>query len=169
MNLAEWFDLIAVLVALIAVGVAWDAKGKADRATRRSNELAVEANELNRRLVAIEETREQERKISLKKADLRCQIEPYNSSLNRLVIRNVGQGVASDVKVEVNGKPISEHSQFQFDKREDLELLKADIPQGGKVAMRVLKLNAHDSDSVSHAVLSWRNEDGTGGEHQTSI
>lgn len=59
MSLSEWFSLLAILTSLTSAGVAWDAKVKADRVARRSNDLSKEANEVQERLLAIEKQRDE--------------------------------------------------------------------------------------------------------------
>jgi len=92
--------LIAVVIAALALYNSW-------RTGKQSNDI-------QRRLVQIEQTRDHDRAIQSLKAALRPKLHS-TQNINRrskdyqLVIENSGQGTARNVKAFLDGKPLLEH------------------------------------------------------------
>lgn len=95
-SLANWLvSLVALFLAAGSLVIGWNGQ-------RRQNELQA-------RLLEIEQGRERERQRTARKAVLRAELvrEPVNRE--RLRIYNDGEAEAHDVKVRLDGMPILEH------------------------------------------------------------
>lgn len=67
------------------------------------------ANRLQERLVSIEEQREQEAKAAESRADLRAIIGKTSQGTDKLIVSNHGNSEAYNIRIELDGKPFSEH------------------------------------------------------------
>lgn len=102
-ELSNWINLLAVVVSLIAAGIAWDAKTKADKATRRSNELSKQANEIQELLIGIEKQRDElfdqlERTPNLSVTKVCLQTRDHVFFL-RLTLTNLGKHTIQIIRV----------------------------------------------------------------------
>ncbi|MBT9143080.1 MAG: hypothetical protein DDT32_01483 [Syntrophomonadaceae bacterium] len=97
-NSLSWAEFIAVcslVVSTVAIYMSW----KASR----------EANAAQRRIVDIEEQREQERRLSALQALLRPQLRKTEKGSDRLYLVNSGKAEARNVRVELDGVPLNKH------------------------------------------------------------
>ncbi len=75
----------------------------------KSQRLEKKNTDLQKRLLEIEETRENDRKRATSKAQLRAVIEEHGNHNYRLVIENTGDSEARNITLKMDGKPINEH------------------------------------------------------------
>ncbi len=98
-DLAGWVGVViaggSLVVAIVAL--------------RRSARAAAEANAAQRRLVAIEEARESERRTQSQRALLRPSLRKTGKSDYRLCVSNAGASAARDLRIMLDGKPLAEH------------------------------------------------------------
>jgi len=98
-DLSDWVGVLigagSLVVAIIAL--------------RRSGRATAEANAVQRRLVAIEEQRESERRAQAQRAVLRPALRKTGTSDYRLCVENAGASVARNLRVLLDGKPFIEH------------------------------------------------------------
>lgn len=104
MSPSDVIALIAVVIAALALYSSW-------RTGKQSNDL-------QRRLVQIEQSREHAQIKQSLQAVLRAGLRNYGPESRRLFIRNSGQGTARNVKVTLDGKSIPEHPAVARDKQE---------------------------------------------------
>lgn len=93
-NTPDWASISSLIVSLFALWVSYKANLK--------------ANANQQRLVEIEEQREKDRQIQKLSAQL-CPELRKNGNNYRLVIVNHGNAEARNIKVTMDGKPLSEH------------------------------------------------------------
>ena len=108
-NIAFGLSGVAVVVAFVAA--VWARSGSV-----RANHLQSEANDLQQRMVAVEEAREAERTEESQKARLVGRLV-HEVSVGRahsytMRIENHGDGKASRIALELDGKPAGEHPTF---------------------------------------------------------
>lgn len=103
---------VEVLVSLAALGVAIWAHVRTSRISRESNDLQA-------RLVALEEAREADRRAAQERAELTPHLEKRPGRSGRLrdmlVISNRGAAAAKDVHVTLDETPIDEHGAVMCD------------------------------------------------------
>ncbi len=88
-------------------------------ANYRATRLKSESNDLQARLVELEEEREADRLHMQQAADLTAHLEKRpgkNGRRTMLVLRNEGNATAEDVRVEFDGDRIDEHGSVHYDK-----------------------------------------------------
>jgi hypothetical protein len=101
-------DVATVVLSAIAVLVsAW--------AAREARQTAGDQNEMQRRLLALEQARERDRQSVATRAELRAAIHRIGDSRYVLVIANEGACAARAVSVRVDGQPVGEHQTFVVD------------------------------------------------------
>lgn len=98
-DVASWLGVLVAAGSLCVAVIA----------LRRSGRAAAEANDVNRRMVAIEEQRESERRANAQRAVLRPSLRKSGTSSYRLVVENAGASAARNVDVRLDGKPFGEH------------------------------------------------------------
>jgi len=97
------------MVEYVSIGIAFVSVVAAVFFGLRSQRLQKENTNLQKRLLGIEEVREQERKKAAVKAYLSARIEDYGQRNYRLVVENTGDGEARNVNLKMDGKPFDEH------------------------------------------------------------
>lgn len=85
----------SLLVSIIALGLSY-------RAQR-------EANAAQRQMLAIEQERERERQMHRREALLQAQLRAVSRGSYRLYLVNRGEAEARNVRIRLDGRPISEH------------------------------------------------------------
>jgi len=104
-DLASWAGLgIAVGSLIVAV-----------MALVKSSRAQGKANDLQERLVKIEEQREQDRQEKAKKASLRAYLKAEKGHILSLNIINEGEAEAENIRVEIEGKTLIEHPNYLKD------------------------------------------------------
>jgi hypothetical protein len=98
-DFASWVGVVVSAGSLVVATIA----------LRRSGGAAAEANAVQRRLVAIEEGRESERRTQSQTAVLRPALRKTGKSTYRLCVTNAGASAAKDLQVRLDGKPLAEH------------------------------------------------------------
>lgn len=86
---------LSFVVSCVAVWVAWRANRKA---------LGIQA-----RILEIEEQRERDKRLSASRASLRPELRKTASGSHRLYLVNSGMAAARNVRVMLDGQPLSEH------------------------------------------------------------
>jgi hypothetical protein len=94
-----WISILSAPVSLIVSVIALILSLRAQR----------EANAVQRKLVEIEEKREQERQLGLRQASLQPEIRASGIGFHRLYIANHGAAEARNVRVSLDGKPLEQH------------------------------------------------------------
>jgi len=92
-----WISIASLILSIVAVS--WNIK------------LQRESNDLQKRIVLIEEEREYERKVKSRQADLRAQLRKEESKY-KLYIINLGQVEARNIRIKINGEPLEQHCTF---------------------------------------------------------
>ena len=87
---------LSLVVSAIAIYTSWQAQRQAIAAQRR--------------IVEIEEQRERDRQLTEVKASLHPQLRKTPRNSYRLYLVNSGKGIASNVRVRLDGKRFSEHA-----------------------------------------------------------
>ncbi len=100
-----WDDVAAWISAIIALA----ALGVAIVALVKSNRAQAAGLTLQRRMVVIEEERDQASAARSKQAILSARSAKTDRGGVRLVVRNDGHAEARNLRVELDGKPMSEH------------------------------------------------------------
>lgn len=148
-------DLLAT-VSFWSLVVSVVALGASIWAHFRATRLKAESNDLQARLVELEEDREADRRQKQQAADLTAYFEKRpgrNGPRTMLVLRNNGDAPAEDVKVEFDGEPIDEHGSVHYDE--------ATIPKIGSGAESPILVSVHSGHNPPfHVRLRW--SDGTG-------
>jgi hypothetical protein len=169
--MADRWEIISVVIALISVCISFVAMRRADNANRRSNELAEEnnalveiANDLQERLVAIEEKREIEREVARFRAEFAWALMPHPGAERSkdLILENVGAGTAREVAILFDGVPPQDHSR----------VMKASWPDVVKPKGRItfwLSEAETDEPNIEGFRLTWVSEDGDFGELENSL
>ena len=108
--------IVSLVLSGIAAFVAFVAAAWAKSSSTKANRLQAEANDLQQRIVAIEEAREAERVEESQKARLVGRLI-HEVSVGRahsytLRIENRGHGKASGITIELDGRPAAEHPTF---------------------------------------------------------
>lgn len=98
-DLASWVGVVIASGSLVVAIIALLKRSRAQQ----------EAKDVQRRLVAIEEQRESERRAQAQRAVLRPALCKTGSADCRLYLSNAGPVEARNVKVLLNGKPLNEH------------------------------------------------------------
>jgi hypothetical protein len=139
----------SLVVSVIALGVSVWAHFRATR-------LKAESNDLQARLVELEEEREAERRQMKQAADVTADLEKRpgrNGFRTMLVLRNQGNAPAEDVEVEFDGNRIDEHGSVHYDG--------ATIPKIGSGAESPILVSVHSENNPPfHVRVRW--SDGTG-------
>lgn len=128
----------------------------------RSQRLQRENADLQKRLVEIEEARDQERKKTIKKAQLSAHIEEYGRNNHRLVVENAGNAEARNINLTMDGKPFDEHQ--------------AAVSGEGKIS----RIGAHSQATRLLALtmrcappfeleIAWDDDSGEKGSYQTTL
>lgn len=96
---ASWAGVIIAIGSLIVSIIALIKSLRAQR----------EANGVQRRVVEIEERREQERRLALRQAQLRPELKKTGSGSYRFCLTNHGMAEARNVQVALDGVRLSDH------------------------------------------------------------
>ena len=155
MSSSDIIALIAVAIAALALFNNW-------RTGRQTNDLFKRQVDLQDRLTQIEQSREYARIMQSRKAELQAELRSVDRGSYRLFIKNTGQGMARNVKVILDGKPVLEHPA---------------IPQGEQVArligpgseisyLMAISFDCHPPFELS---ITWDDESGETGKYSTSL
>lgn len=90
-----WISIASLILSVIAVS--WNIK------------LQRQSNELQERIVRIEEEREYERKVKYCQADLRVELRKDEKGYKFCII-NSGEAKARNIQIKINGMPLKEWS-----------------------------------------------------------
>ena len=71
--------------------------------------FSIQNHHLKKRLLAVEELRDKERKMTASKAQLRAKIDRSNKMSEKLLIENIGNSEARNINIIMDGKPFDEH------------------------------------------------------------
>ena len=167
MTTPDVISVVAASISAIAVIVSEVALVLGARANRKANRTAREANEIQGRLLAIEEERESQKARQCKRANLILSLERSlgsSGSTNwRLRLENTGDAEARNVGVTLNEQPIQ------------------DINYVGKIAgQETIILGPHNSCGWPlavcsgftppwNAVVTWEDESGQPGQYRTTL
>lgn len=94
------WEALAVVIALIAAVISWRSLLSARAANERANRAMEHGNEIQERLLALEEAREADRKGAQERAELAYTIEEGRTK--RVVITNQGPGRATDIELDAD-------------------------------------------------------------------
>ena len=101
-SMTDAFSLGSVIISAVSLVVSVVAAWKSLQAQR-------EANIAQRRIVEIEEQREQERRLTASQAFLSPQLRKTERGSYRLYLVNSGKAEARNVRVKLDGVPLGEH------------------------------------------------------------
>jgi hypothetical protein len=97
-DIVSWVGVVIAALSLLVAIVAIVKSGRAQH----------EANAAQRRIVEIEEQREQTRQADLTQAKLRPALRK-DGNTDILYVKNIGAAEARNIRVELDGRPLSEH------------------------------------------------------------
>ncbi len=128
----------------------------------KSQRLEKKNTDLKKRLLEIEETRENDRKKAITKAQLRARIEDRGNHNYRLVVENTGNCEAQNIQLRMDGKPLNEHPAAVSGDSE--------ISHIGphSFATRLLGLTLKCSPPFDFEV-TWEDESGQSGVYRTTL
>jgi hypothetical protein len=113
--MVDRWEILAVVVSLTSAWISFLAMRRADNANRRSNELADQnntlveiANELQERLLAIEEAREKDRLAALRPVRFELTCKDWERGIDDIIAMNHGRGTAFNVRLFVNLRQIGD-------------------------------------------------------------
>jgi archaellum component FlaG (FlaF/FlaG flagellin family) len=92
-----WISIISLIMAIIAVWISYSTQNK--------------ANEIQQRLVHIEEQREYDRKIKSRQANLRAELRKDERAY-KLYLINSGEAEARNIRIKIDGEPLEQHCAF---------------------------------------------------------
>ena len=105
-TVATWVSIAIALISLLVSIIAMKLGYKAQR----------ESNVIQKRMVEIEEQRENEKRLDLGQAKLRAEIrKPASSNCHRLYVMNEGLAEAKNVQVELDDITLEEHPAYASD------------------------------------------------------
>ncbi|MEQ6360493.1 hypothetical protein V7D15_12520 [Thermoanaerobacter thermohydrosulfuricus] len=87
----HWISIASLILSVIAIY--W------------SNKLQKQSNDLQERIVRIEEEREYERKVKSRQANLRAELRKEEMGY-KLYLINSGEAEARNISIKINGKPL---------------------------------------------------------------
>ncbi|MCL2646094.1 MAG: hypothetical protein FWD61_03700 [Phycisphaerales bacterium] len=112
-ELAAWVGAVAglgsLVVAIIALVRSNAAQKESDVAQQKSSDALQKSSEAQRRIVEIEEQREQDRRVQTRQANLRAELRTTARGSYRLCLINEGVSDARNIRIEMNDMPFSEH------------------------------------------------------------
>lgn len=155
-----WDWISENIIALVALSVSGIAAYYSYRQRTKSNDLQEEQTELQRRVVNIEEQREQERLKKETKARLRPvfkYIDRHDSTreiARQIKIENIGKVKAYNIRMFVDGDPLSMHRNT-FCRRDD----KISPIQAGNYQMWRIEVD-EESPEACEITLKWDDETG---------
>lgn len=113
MNQLEAFQLIISLAALVAAVISiWFTK----EINNKSNAIQKENNRIQKRILNLEQQREEQILLKEKKAELLAEAVSVQDGYIwkcKLKIKNAGKSTAKDIKIYANDVPISDNGIFQ--------------------------------------------------------
>jgi hypothetical protein len=169
--MADRWELLAVIIAVISACISFIAMRRADNASRRSNELAEQnntlseiANDLQKRLVAIEEKREIERGVARFRAEFTWALMPHPGAgrSKDLILENVGAGTAHEVAILFDNVPPQDHSRVMKASWPDV------IKPKGRITFWLSEAESNEPN-IEGFRLTWVSEDGDSGELENSL
>ena len=117
---------------------------------------------MQQRITQIEESRERDRVIQSRKAYLRAELQEYKQNSYHLVIENVGQGTARNVKAELDGKPIMDHPAIASSQQEI-----GTIGPGSEISY--IAAITYDCSPPFEFKVTWEDDSGEPGEYETTL
>ena len=148
-------NVVSFAVSVAAVAVAAVAVVVSIKSNRKASTLQGEANDLQERLVAVEEGREQQRVDESQRAHLvgRLVRTPRTLPLFYLRIENLGLAKATRISVDVNGRPVSEEPSITGPLRAEL---------GPNACHQYLIARDFQTPDLSHLHIEWDDAGGGG-------
>ena len=148
-------NVVSLVVSVAAVVVAGAAVAVSIRSNRKASKLQGEANDLQQRLVAVEEGREQQRVDESQRAHLvgRLVRTPRTPPLFYLRIENLGLAKATRIRVNVNGQPVSEEPSITGPLRTEL---------GPDARHQYQIARDFETPDLSHLHIEWDDAEGGG-------
>jgi len=146
MLLQDW-GFWAVLVALVSAVIALAAKRESSKSSEEANKAQRTANELQARLVAIEEERRHEEITAAQVAQVEAIAHPKDSSYE-LIVWSRGPGTASDVRIEICGSQLHDQSS------------RKSMPIGARWPIDVIPKNWNSSRIIGTYTVHWRHPSG---------
>ncbi len=150
-------SIIAAVISAIAIGVSiW---------THNRN------HKLQARIVALEEAREKDRLAEKKKANLTANIEKEvlisrngrkQTNQHFLYIENSGNSEARNIKVNLDGKPLLEHSTILKNTEEITQV----GPNSDFRYLLVLSMQGRPPSSIE---ITWEDDSGEPGKYSTTL
>lgn len=148
---ATWAGIVIAGISLIVAAISlW----KSDRAQR-------EANAAQRRIVEIEEQREQDRVGESRRAVVRVALRRTGNAF-RLCIQNVGQAEARNLKIRLDGIPASEHPVVPGG-----QTFPTMVGPGAEVGL--LMALTWGTDAPTELTVTWDDDAGTGHSFRTTL
>lgn len=146
-TISDWISAVALAVAIVALTVKILAYRK--------------ANAKERRVAEIEDQREKERQAQKLSAQLRPELRK-NGNNYRLVIVNNGDAEARNVRITMDGKPLSEHKASVQDDR---------LPEmvGANSEISCLLALAMGCTPPFDVEVAWDDDSGDGKKYKTTL
>ena len=159
----EYNDVVAGIAAIFS-GISVIVSIRAIRQSKEANEQAVEAN---RRLIEIEEQRDQRTDLENTRAQLRAKFlaKPKRGSRtdNFLIVENVGDGHARNVRVLLDDKPLTEHSVIGRGTQEKTSI----GPKPSEHRYRLVLTNT--TQRPTRISIDWVSENGEEGHFESEL
>lgn len=113
-------------------------------------------------ITQIEESRERDRVIKSRNTYLRAELQEYKQNSFHLVIENVVQGTARNVKATLDGKPIIKHPAITSSQQEI-----GTIGPGSEISYIAAITN--DCSPPFEFKVTWEDDSGKPGEYETTL
>lgn len=145
MDTPTWINFLILLATILAAAIAW-------RATFAARDAARESNDIQKRLLIIEEQRERDRIASLRPVKFEISCKNYDSGLSEVTALNTGEQTAFNV-------------QF-FLLRLPFEGLIEEIPPGESVTINNLRQGIYLPVDLH---IKWQDQNGNGKSQTITI
>lgn len=161
MNASDIFAAASVVIAGFSCWQSWKASKGADRARSDGMRLLEKQVEFQSRLVAIEQGREQSELLQSRQAVIRAELRRTTRGNYRLVLINTGSAAATDVQVQLDGVPLTEHPAACGE-----EVAKLIGPGSEASCLMAIHNDCHPPFDLA---VTWKDGSGINGEYQTTI
>ena len=159
MAVSDFIAICAIIVSIISIYFS-------RCANQRSLKLQEEQIEIQKRITQIEESRERDRVIQSQKAYLKAKLQKLQKqdkpNSYHLVIENMGQGTARNVKAELDGKPIIKHPAIVSSQQETRT-----IGPGSEISYIAAITN--DCSPPFEFKVTWEDDSCEPGEYETTL
>lgn len=145
MDTSTWINFLILLATVLAAAIAW-------RATFAARDAARESNDIQKRLLIIEEQRERDRIASLRPVEFEIGCKNYDSGLSEITALNAGKQTAFN-------------AQF-FLLRLPFEGLIEEIPPGESVTINNLRQGIYLPVDLH---IKWQDQNGNGKSQTITI